>query len=144
MIRIAASALALLLLAPAAQAQNVVMFNGSNRPAPSSGKPQTVSITFQLTLPAPDTSASAEMTKAMAATSQSLYDIINRECDVLNAVLKGDCKLSHLNIGGNFNENGYTPVPFGARPNNGPVVNATATATFEIGAKPPSPASPQQ
>lgn len=140
---IAGIAVLSLALTNAAAAQNVLMINNGNRPAVTTDKPQTVSVTFQLTLPAPTSSTSADMTKAMAATSQSLYDIINRECDVLTAVMKGDCHLSRLTIGGNYNETNYVPVPFGSRPSNSPVVNANATATFEISTPAPATANIQ-
>lgn len=139
---IAAGTVAFILLAPHANAQNVLMINNGNRTVPTSDKPETVNITFQLTVPAPDMSSSTDMTKAMAAINQSLYDIINQECAVLTAVLKGDCKLSRLSTSGNFNETGFVPAPFVNRPNNGPVLNATATAAFEIAMKPAAAAAP--
>jgi hypothetical protein len=118
------------ILAQPANAQNVVMINNGNRVVGGNGQPQTVTVTFQLTLPAPPASSSGDMTKAMMATTQSLYEIINHECDVLIATLKGTCRLSKLSTGGNFND---ANLPnYGNRPNAGPVVNANATATFEI------------
>jgi hypothetical protein len=121
-----------MILANHANAQNVLMINNGNRAIGGSGQPQTVTITFNLVLPAPAVSSSEDMTKAMAATTQSLYDIVNHECDVLTAALKGDCRLSKLNIGGNFNDANLNVPNFGNRPNAGPIVNANATATFEI------------
>ncbi len=56
----------------------------------------------------------------MAAINQSLYDIINQECAVLTAVLKGDCKLSRLSTSGNFND--QHPAPLVNRHGNGPVL----------------------
>ena len=34
----------------------------------------------------------------MTAVSQSLYEIVNRECDVISSVLKGECRLVQINI----------------------------------------------
>lgn len=115
-----------------AGAQSVIVSNSGNRVASAAEKPETISVTLQLALPAPAISSSADMTKAMAAASQSLYDIVNRECDVLTAVLKGSCRLARLNIGGNYNDMNANILPYYNRPNPTPVVNATAAATFEI------------
>lgn len=69
------------------------------------------------------------MTKTMASASQSLYDIINHECEVLTATLGGACRLVQLNVGGSLN----------TRMNNGvPTVSANANATFEIEARAPA------
>ena len=71
----------------------------------------------------------------MASASQSLYDIINHECEVLTATLGGACRLVQINIGGNLN----------SRMNNGvSAVNANANATFEIEAKAPNAAPTPQ
>jgi hypothetical protein len=101
--------------------------------------PQTMTITFQLSLPSPGVSSSTDMTKAMTAATQDLYDIVNQECGVLAATLKGSCRLVRLSSTGNFND---ANIPtFGNHP-NGPVVNANATATFEIGDNAPAAAMP--
>lgn len=109
-----------------------------NRTAPISAaaeKTQTVNVTFQLTMPAPEVSSPEDMTKAMAATTQSLYDIVNHECDVLTAVLKGTCRLGKLSINGNLNGPNAPPA-LGNRAN---FVNVNATATFEFEAAPAVP-----
>ena len=72
------------------------------------------------------------MTKAMTAASVSLYDIVNRQCDVLSASMKGSCRLVQLNVGGTVN---VRSAPTGGN------MTANATATFEVEA--PFEASPQ-
>jgi len=134
--------LAGMLLAHHASAQNGVMINNGNRSPAASEKPQMVNVTVQLTLPAPDISSSADMTKAMAAANQSLYDIINHECDVLTTALKGSCRLGRLTVGSNFNDPGFNLPVLGNRPNVAPVVSANANATFEIGTKTPAATEP--
>jgi hypothetical protein len=138
------AALVLLALTAAqpASAQTVQITGNTNRAAGTPEKPETVSVTLQLALPAPASSSSMDMTKAMAATSQSLYDIINHECDVLSTVLKGSCRLTRLNVGGNYNDPNANAPPYFNRPNGTPLVNATAMATFEIEMKPPATAEP--
>jgi hypothetical protein len=71
----------------------------------------------------------------MATVSQSLYEIVNRECDVLSAVLKGECRVVQINVSSNVNDRMNNGVPF---------VNANTNATFEIELKaPPKEAVPQ-
>jgi hypothetical protein len=146
---VAATIVCMMLAQHAIAQNNVVVINGGGRIGAVSDKPQTVMVTFQLTMPAPATASSTDMTNAMAATNQSLYDIVNHECEVLAAALKGTCRLIRLNVGGNFAEAGGNPT-LGNR-GNGPVVNANANATFEIEpaaadvarpATPPPPAKP--
>jgi hypothetical protein len=92
-----------------------------------------VTLNFQLSAPPAPSMSAADLTKAMAALSQSLYDIVDRQCDVLSAALKGDCKLVQINVNSNVND----------RMNNGlPFVSANANATFEIDSKDGAP--PQQ
>ena len=116
-------------------AQTVINLNGNNSIPPmrlGSERAQTISVNFQFAMPVPALPSTADMTKTMASASQSLYDIINHECEVLTATLGGACRLIQINIGGNIN----------TRMNNGvSTVNANANAIFEIEAKTPT-ASP--
>ena len=64
-----AATFACIALASHANAQNnVVVINNGNRLAAASDKPRTVTINFQLSMPAPAVSSSSDMTSAMAAT----------------------------------------------------------------------------
>ncbi len=112
-----------------AQAQNWQMLNNAG------ARGMRVTANFQLSAPTQATASAADLTKTMAAVSQSLYEIVDRECDVLSAALKGDCRLVQINVGSNVND----------RMNKGvPLVNANANATFEIDFKaPPTDAAPQ-
>jgi hypothetical protein len=136
---VAAFTLALILGHHAQAQSNVVVINGNH--TIGADKPQTLNVTFQLSVPAPDVSSSQDMTKAMASTSGALYDIVNHECDVLTAALKGTCRLVRLNIGGNYNDPNSLPN-FGNRPNIAPIISASANATFEIGPQVSAPAEP--
>lgn len=109
-------------------AQNVPGANDGNRAAGAGGPHQTLTVTFQLTTPAPEVSASEDMTKAMTAATQTLYDIVNHECDVLVVSLKGTCRMIRLVSSGNFNG---VNVP-GAFYRSIPNVTVNASATFEI------------
>jgi hypothetical protein len=120
-----------LILTGPGNAQTVVTINNGNRPLVS-GPPQTVTITVQLNMPASGIASSADMTKAIAGTTQSLYDIVNHECEVLTEALKGACRLIRLNVGGNLNDPNSNLPTFGNRQNASPIVSANANATFEI------------
>ncbi len=112
-----------------AQAQNWQMLTGSG------ARGMRVTANFQLSAPTPATASASDLTKTMAAVSQSLYEIVDRQCDVLSAALKGDCRLVQINVGSNINDRMNNGVPF---------VNANANATFEIDVKaPPTDAAPQ-
>jgi len=146
-----AAALVSLVAAHHATAQNVVVINNANRPPVTAERLRTVTMTFQMTMPSPVMSSSEDITKAVAATNQSLLDIINHECSVLTATLKGNCRLSRLNVGGNFNETNFNPLNLPNRGTVSPAVSANANATFEINSEPsaadaaPSPAgAPKQ
>jgi hypothetical protein len=128
---VAATIVCVMLAQHATAQNNVVVIHNGGRILAVSDKPQTVTVTFQLTMPAPAGASSSDMTNAMAATNQSLYEIVNHECEVLTAALKGTCRLIRLNVGGNFADAGGN-VPMPGNRGNGPVVNANANATFEI------------
>ncbi len=81
-----------------------------------------VTSNFQLSEPAPE-SADADMTKAMAQINERLYAIVNRQCDVLGAALKGSCRVVQVNVGSGFN---------GRMISNSPTLTGNASATFEI------------
>ncbi|MGO8832852.1 MAG: hypothetical protein ACLQE9_08555 [Roseiarcus sp.] len=111
-----------------ALAQNCQMFNNACAKGPR------VTANFQLSAPPPASASPSELTKALGALSQSLYEIIDRECDVLGAALKGDCRLVQININSNINDRMNNGVPF---------ITANANATFEIDVKTPKDAAPQ-
>ena len=130
--------------AQAAQAQTIVINRPNNGPAARSEKGQQVSINVQLSMPTPALTSTPEWTKAIATANQSLFEIINRECDVLGAALQGDCRLVQINTGSNTGNRPNPGLPFTGVSAS---VNVNANATFEIEPKvPQSPAvvSPQQ
>ena len=121
----------------AAQAQTVII----NRPSNSPGgveKAQRVSVNVQLSMPAPTLTSVADWTKAIETANQSLYEIINHECDVLGAALKGGCRLVQINTGGNAGNRVNTSAGTDA------LINVNANATFEIDPKIAPPATPSQ
>jgi hypothetical protein len=56
------------------------------------------------------------LTGALAQANQQLCEIVNRQCDVIGAALKGECHVVQLNVNCNVNE----------RMNAGQMVNANA------------------
>jgi hypothetical protein len=101
-----------------------------------------INANFQVSLPVDDNTASADMSKAMTSANQSLYDVINRQCDVLANEYKGDCRVVQLNVNTSLNDRQNVQfVPPGARLNQPKQhVNANANAVFEIA--PAAPAKP--
>ena len=91
---------------------------------------QSITTHFQISQAMPATASTAEMTTTMSTATQALTDIVNRECDVLTATLKGSCRVVQVNVLASINDRMNT---------RNPVVNASANATFEI--TPPAPAA---
>lgn len=115
--RIYAAVLMALTIAPSAYAQNMMSMMIGEHGA------QTVTANFQISQPAPAAASTSDLSSLIASTTQSLYDIVNHECDILSVSLKGSCKVVMVNVGANINNRG------GVR---GPFVSANALATFEI------------
>lgn len=133
-----------LVAAQAAQAQTIVINRPNNGPAARGEKSLQVSVNVQLSMPTPALTSTPEWTKAIATANQSLFEIINRECDVLGAALQGDCRMVQIHTGSNV---GNRPNPGGPLTGVGASVNVNANATFEIEPKmsqTPAVISPQR
>jgi hypothetical protein len=129
--RIYAAVFVALTIASYAHAQNVIFMPNGERIG--SGAPgQTVSANFQISRAAPADASTSDLTGLMASVTQSLYDIVNRECDVLSVSLKGSCRVLQVNVSANINNRGN---------GRGPFVSANANATFEM-TPPAAAASP--
>ncbi len=126
--------------AQAAQAQTIVINRPNNGPAAPSEKSQRVSVNVQLSMPTPALTSTPEWTNAIATANQSLFEIINRECDLLGAALQGECRMVQINTGSNTGNRPNPGTPFtGASAS----VSVNANATFEIEPKvQQSPAAP--
>jgi hypothetical protein len=114
------------LLALPAQAQNWGAWNDPT------GKAVRLTVNLQIATPVNSDASAADLTKALAQANQSLYDIIDHQCDAISAALKGDCRIVQLNVNGNINERMQQFVPPGERPNQRQMVNANANATFLV------------
>ena len=128
--RLALAALATLILPGLAVAQQIPRVGGAN-----ADRIQTLMTTFQLSRNIPTSTPQVDLTNGMARATQSLYDIINRQCEVIGLSFKGECRLVLIQINGNIGNANYRSPPGG-----GLMFNATATATFEIETKDPAPA----
>jgi hypothetical protein len=111
-----AAVLSVSTIASAAYAQNCRACNDPN------GRGTRVTANFQISVPVSSGASAAEMTTALAQANQSLYEIINRQCETIAVALKGDCRVVQLNVNGNINE----------RFNAVQMVNANANATFQV------------
>src|ERR1700733_5896628 len=84
---------------------------------------QTFTMHFQLSQTMQSTTTSADLAAFVASATQSLYDIANRECEVLGVSLKGTCRVTQVNVGSNLNS------PANGR---GLIATSTANAAYEI------------
>ena len=83
-----------------------------------------------MSLPVDKEASGAELGKALAAASQPLYDVVNRQCDILADEYKGACRVVQLNVNTSINDRRFQQ--FGDRSAPQQHVNANANATFEI------------
>ena len=63
-----------------------------------------VTVNFSMSAPEPAIATGGDWTSRVAKANASLFDLINRECDVLKASFKGDCSLSQLNVSTNVRD----------------------------------------
>ena len=113
------------------------------------GKAVRLTVNLQIATPVNSGASATDLTKALAQANQSLYEIIDHQCDAIGAALKGDCRIVQLNVNGNINERMQQFAPPGERPNQQQMVNANANATFLVeppskGANPPQKDTPAQ
>ena len=141
---------------PCAYAQNVLMLNNGVSPlAPTlnnafvdrtfslrsgpASRAQAVTVTFNMPISVAGAASTSEWTGAMTSATETLFGIINAQCELLTKSLKGTCRPTHLQS----STNSAALV----NPGN-PTVTVNATATFVIEPNPvvpvaaPSPASP--
>jgi hypothetical protein len=104
----------------------------AGQPADASVKPIVVNANFQTRIAVDPSASTSEVTKALAQANQSLGELANRECDVLAAAFKSDCRVGQLNMGANINDRRVGLMmnnEFGAPQR---FVNANLNATFEL------------
>jgi hypothetical protein len=104
----------------------------TNQPADASVKPIIVNANFQARIVVDPSAPTSEITKALAQANQSLGELATRECDVLAAASKSDCRVGQLNMGANVNDRRAGMMmnnDFGAAQR---FVNASLNATFEL------------
>ncbi|HEX3989534.1 MAG TPA: hypothetical protein VHX39_00035 [Acetobacteraceae bacterium] len=94
---------------------------------------QTFSMHFQLSQTLQGNASSTDLSNMMANASQTLYDLANRECELLTVAFKGTCRVTQVNVGANIN---------GPMNGRGPVVNSNANATYEIDPAPAAAPTP--
>ena len=112
--------------------------HAQNANAPGEARPMSITANFQLRIPVDASAPTADMTKALAQANQSLGDLANRQCDVLSAAFKSDCRVVQLNMSANVNDRRAMQQfnnDFAAAQK---FVNANLNATFELSAQAPA------
>jgi hypothetical protein len=120
----ASAVLALAFCISAAQAQNAN--------ATGEAKPISITANFQLRIPVDASASTADMMKALSQANQSLGDLVTRQCDVLAAAFKSDCRVEQLNMGANVNDRRMAPQFNNDFANSQRIVNANLNATFDL------------
>ena len=124
--------IAAMLLSFGARAQTIVI-NPRPPMAPISAKAQRVTINITIVNAMPTGAGASELTAGFTAANQSLYSVVDHECDVLAPLLHADCRLVQMTTNGNTNERANLGNPPGS-----PVISVSANATFELDAKTPT------
>ncbi len=99
-----------------------------------------VTANFQVWTPVANDGADASMGKAVAQASEPLYDVVARQCDVLAAGYKGDCRVVEFRVNAGINER---PTPQFVAPGQRLVAQQNVNAVFEITPTPASKATPK-
>jgi hypothetical protein len=98
----------------------------------ASAKPIVVTANFQARIAVDPSAPTTEVTKALAQANQSLGEIANRECDVLAAAFKTDCRVGQLNMSANVNDRRIGQMMNAEFGGSQRLVNASLNATFEL------------
>jgi hypothetical protein len=93
-----AAACVLMTMSSSGYAQNLTILNNSSNIPSAGGNTGEKS---QMTASVSD----ADLTRRLAAVDQSLYQVVNRECEILGASMNGNCRLTHLNVSGDIGTN---------------------------------------
>jgi len=98
----------------------------------ASARPIVVTANFQARIAVDPSVPTMEVTKALAQANQSLGEIANRECDVLAAAFKSDCRVGQLNMSANVNDRRAGQMMNAEFGGSQRIVNASLNATFEL------------
>jgi len=66
-------------------------------------KPVTLNANFQMSIPLDPGASTADIAKALAQANGSLSDLAQRQCELLSAAFKRECRIVQLNLGANLN-----------------------------------------
>lgn len=120
--KIAAAAFALACLcAPSANAQ------GAQGAKEGDVKPVTLNANFQMSIPLDPGASTGDIAKALAQANGSLSDLAQRQCELLSAAFKRECRIVQLNLGANLNGRW-----FANRMNEDNVARRMANATMNL------------
>jgi hypothetical protein len=106
--------------------------HAQNANATGEAKPISITANFQLRIPVDASASTADMMKALSQANQSLGDLVTRQCDVLAAAFKSDCRVEQLNMGANVNDRRMAPQFNNDFANSQRIVNANLNATFDL------------
>ena len=107
-------------------------------PSPNEPKIVTVTANFQLSVPVDASASTAEIGKALAQANDALSGLAERECDVMAAAFKRECRIAQINVKANLNtrrlvQQSSLAQPLGADANAARrVANANMNLTMEL------------
>ena len=107
------AAIAAILFAAPAVAQNIVIQSHAATPMTDAKGDVRVSISMNFFVAAPTDDSEAAL-KAQEQARRALYESAGRECDVLRAAIASDCRLESININVNRSFGAQVPQGFNA------------------------------
>lgn len=123
--------IAALMLSVGARAQTIVINPPATGSAPAKAQRVTIAVTLSTIVGG---TTATEPTAALTEANQTLFAIVNHQCDVLAPLLRGDCRLVQINTNGTINDR----QNFGGQQGT-PSTSVTANATYEMTPKPGLP-----
>ena len=90
------------------------------------GGPNCITVSFQMQLPVPANAGNDAYATVVGNAHRTMFDILNRECSVLQAAIPGNCHIVQLNFSANVSER---------QDSDDRMMNASASATYQLNGK---------
>ena len=74
-----------------------------NAPSSNEAKVITINVNFQLSVPIDASATTADIAKALAQANDALTNLAERQCDLMAASFKRECRVAQINLGANLN-----------------------------------------
>jgi hypothetical protein len=87
----------------------IVPATAQNVPSPDEAKVIRINANFQLSVPIEASATTADIAKPLAQANDALTDLAARQCDLMAASFKRECRVAQINLGANLNGRRLVP-----------------------------------